>query len=128
MKVTCQKKNFLVVDDEEDIREILCDFLKRFDATVMEATNGVEAYEIAKSSSMDIIFSDIRMPGGSGIELLERVRAVNATRPLVVLMTGHSEYSQAEMLKRGANAVISKPFKLDVIKEIIEDYDKKISA
>lgn len=67
----------LIIDDEENIRFLLCNFLKKFESELQivgTCDNGEEGLELCKKLSPDLIISDIRMPKMSGLELLRKVR------------------------------------------------------
>ncbi len=69
--------SILVVDDEEDIRDVLEIALKDIGYTVFLAENGEKAFEIFKSERPDIVITDIKMPVMDGIELLKRIKQEN---------------------------------------------------
>ncbi len=103
------KLNILVVDDDEALRETLADLLVP-DYQVQTAASGKEAYEVVKNNSIDVVLSDVCMANGTGIELLQWIRASHGARPAVVLITGHSQTATEDALKIGAFAVLTKPF------------------
>ncbi|MBC7466730.1 MAG: response regulator [Bdellovibrio sp.] len=104
------KYKILVVDDDDDLREIMFSIFKAQGFTVFEADNGKKAYEIVTSENIDMLISDIRMPGGDGLTLLEKVKSYNPTIPIVIFVTGFSDVSVSECIKKGAKNVFSKPF------------------
>ncbi len=108
-------KTILVVDDEPYLREILCDELRLEGATVLEAEDGKAGLAVAESQKVDAVISDIRMPGGSGVELLEQIRAKHQDLPAVMLVSGFSDFSLDEAYDKGAEAVFSKPFDMEAI-------------
>jgi CheY-like chemotaxis protein len=103
-------KKILVVDDEPMLREILRDVLEFEGAEVQEADNGRNAFDLYQKSGFHAVISDIRMPGGDGLELLRSLRALDCEVPVVMLITGFSELSHDSAYNLGADAVISKPF------------------
>ncbi len=107
-----QAKDFriLVVDDEEALREVIAFTFERKGFQVVTAGNGAEALAVIESSQVDLVISDIRMPIADGISLLESVRKDGRTVPVVILITGFSDVSQAECMAKGASLVMSKPF------------------
>jgi DNA-binding NtrC family response regulator len=112
------KLNILVVDDDEALRETLADLLVP-DYQVMTAASGKEAYEIVKQNSIDVVLSDVCMANGTGIELLQWIRASHGSHPAVVLITGHSQTATEEAIKIGAFAVLTKPFTRKSLIEIL---------
>ncbi len=108
----------LIVDDEADLREILSEDFALQGAEVLTAKNGREAYDLALRESPHVILSDVRMPGGDGVELLKRIRAVNAkTPPHIFLLTGFSDLQPEQAEALGSQGLVSKPFSLKQLRE-----------
>lgn len=110
----------LVADDEESMRWVLSKALRKKGYAVDLAADGNEALALVRGQSYDLAIVDIKMPGLSGLELLDRAREV---RPdiLVVVMTAEASMKNAvEAMKRGAYDYITKPFDLEVVDAIIE--------
>ncbi len=101
----------LIVDDDEDLRFILEAYVSAAGFKVLLATTAEEALTIlAERSSIEIIISDFRMPGMSGLEFLRKVRDNNAEKPSFVFITGFNDISVEEALDGGAEALFFKPF------------------
>jgi two-component system nitrogen regulation response regulator GlnG len=116
--------NILVADDEESMRWVLSKALKKKGFNVDLARDGDEALRMIKSGDYDLAILDIKMPGLSGLELLDRVRELKSDL-LVVIMTAEASMKNAvEAMKRGAYDYLTKPFDLDVIDAIIEKVDR----
>lgn len=100
----------LVVDDEESIRDLCARVLTRAGYAVVTAPSGEEAVVRLERESFDLLISDIRMPGISGLEVLERAKATSP-QIRVVLITG---FGTPQMLTRaqqsGADRILTKPF------------------
>ncbi len=110
----------LVADDEESIRWVLSKALKQKGFSVDLAHDGRQALELIKDNCYDLAILDIKMPGITGLDLLDKVREMNNDL-LVVIMTAEASMKNAvEAMKRGAYDYITKPFDLDVIDAIIE--------
>jgi CheY-like chemotaxis protein len=114
-----KQKTLLIVDDEADLREPLVQEFESLGCKVFQAKNGHDAYEIVLREKIDAVISDIRMPGGDGIEFLKRVKLLHHECPMVMLITGFSDLSHEEAFDLGAEAVLSKPFDLDAIDEAV---------
>jgi len=114
------KRTVLCVDDEEDIIELFTDEFEEAGLNVLKATDGNAAYEIFKNNKIDCIVSDIRMPGGDGVELVKKVKADGSIIP-IFLVTGFSDYTSEELMGLGINAVIFKPFDLDEVVTMVSD-------
>jgi two-component system nitrogen regulation response regulator GlnG len=116
--------HILVADDEESMRWVLSKALKKKGFTVDLARDGDEALQFIQSRQYDLAILDIKMPGLSGLELLDKVREQKSDL-LVVIMTAEASMKNAvEAMKRGAYDYITKPFDLDVIDAIIEKVNK----
>jgi CheY-like chemotaxis protein len=106
-------KHILIVEDEADLRELIVNELLQHGCQAYEATNGLEAIEIAERCPIDLVLTDIKMPALDGITLLEELKSRNLVRiPLMVIMTGYCEMNDAEIQAKGAIAVLHKPFRL----------------
>ncbi|MBX2994609.1 MAG: response regulator [Bdellovibrionaceae bacterium] len=112
-----QGKAILVVDDEPDLREILCDEFQLEGAEVNNAPNGQEALKKVEANPPDIVVSDLRMPGGDGVTLAKELKNRNAVSPLVVLMTGFADLTAEEAYEIGAEGFMTKPFHLESVRE-----------
>jgi two-component system nitrogen regulation response regulator GlnG len=100
----------LVADDEASIRFVLRETLEEAGHEVVAVEDGDAAFEALASGRFQIAFLDIRMPGPSGLELLERVRALGVDTA-VVIMTAQNTFDNAvEAMKRGALDYLVKPF------------------
>lgn len=105
----------LVVDDEDILRSTIALSLERHGYRVLTAENGTDALEIIKSDLVNLVISDVRMPGGDGLTLLKEVQKLNHSFPNVILMTGYSEASEKECLYLGAKKVLYKPFDISTL-------------
>jgi two-component system NtrC family response regulator len=77
---------------------------------VLTASNGQDALEIQKTADLDLILTDMKMPGMDGIQLLENIKAVDSDLP-VIMMTAHGTIDKAvEAMQKGAYSYILKPF------------------
>lgn len=110
----------LVVDDEKNYLVVLEDLLQDAGYDVATASSGVQAVEILQNTPVDTVLSDIKMPGMSGIELLNAIKAIDADLP-VILMTAFAEVDQAvSAMKNGALDHIQKPFDNTDIRRAVE--------
>ena len=117
-------QRILVADDEESMRWVLSKALKKKGFTVDLAADGDEALRLIRSNTYDLAILDIKMPGITGLELLDRIKELKSEL-LVVIMTAEASMKNAvEAMKRGAYDYITKPFDLDVIDAIVEKVTK----
>jgi len=109
----------LVVDDEPAQRQVLAGFLRKRGYRVTEAAEADAALTIVARETVDLVLSDIRMPGRSGAELLDEVRALNPEVP-VILMTAYGTIASAvDAMKRGAADYLTKPIDLDELEILV---------
>ncbi len=112
-------KKILVIDDESLIRKILDVKLKSLDYEVILAEDGEKGIEILKEEKIDLILSDLSMPGKSGFDVLKEVKKINKNIP-VIIMTAYANIQTAiEALKLGAFDYIIKPFNMEEIPYVI---------
>ena len=110
----------LIVDDERSICDILGQYLRMKGYTVLVTRSAEEAVNVIKQETIDLVISDIKMPGMSGVDLLKWIREYNRTLP-VLLTTGFPTLDSAiEALKLGAFDYLTKPFHLEEIGEKIK--------
>jgi two-component system NtrC family sensor kinase len=135
----------LLIDDEPDILRVLGISLKADGYEVIPALNGTEGLDAFSRHKPSIVITDIKMPGMDGIEVLERIKAIDPDTE-VIIITGHGDIDNAiESLKYGASDFINKPVrdealsialarakeKLDIrrrLREYTTDLEKKIEV
>ena len=100
----------LIVEDDKLFRDTIAEFLESRDYVVIKASSGFAALEILESNRFDVIITDINMPDGNGLELLNAVRRTNPDMPNVIIVTGNPEDVDLKLLSRGSHAVFRKPF------------------
>ena len=101
----------LLIEDEEAIRRVLKKILLEEDASndVQEASDGKQAIEVFGDGAWDLVFCDIKMPHMDGVEVLERMMAINPEVP-VIMISGHGDINTAvDCLKKGAFDYLPKP-------------------
>jgi len=123
------KKHILVVDDCEDVRFLLSLKLNNLGLEVSEACDGFDAIEILENDEIDILLLDVIMPKLSGRELLENIQSnEKIERPIIICITAHYDEELSEsLLKLGADGVLTKPIKGDILNSKIQEYLKKAS-
>jgi CheY-like chemotaxis protein len=114
-----KKYTILVVDDEDALREAMVFDFQRKGFTVVSAENGVKALELVKKNKIDLVVSDMRMPGGDGMTLLENIRAYDPKLPTLIFVTGYSDFSEEECITKGAKTVLSKPFERKTLMKVV---------
>jgi two-component system CheB/CheR fusion protein len=112
----------LYVDDTLDTLEIFKSLLELEGATVLTASSGKEALEVAQSNSLDLVLSDIGMPVMDGYQFIEALRAMPAMAKVpAVALTGYGRAQDAERaLQSGFNAHLSKPVEMHKLRNLVE--------
>lgn len=116
------KPNVLVVDDNQTHRLVLSAYLKSLGCNVVEAPNGQEAIHLIDShtSPIDMVISDMWMPGMSGLELLRTVRARRPDLPIAMISAMASLESTLEAINMGAYGYVTKPFTRPQIEDLVQ--------
>jgi len=110
----------LVVDDEQVIRDILCDFLSSEGFRVTAVSDGTEALSELNERTYDLMITDLKMPEMGGIELLAEVKEKNLSITTII-MTGFGTVETAiQAMKSGAYDYILKPFKVDEMLQVVK--------
>jgi CheY-like chemotaxis protein len=105
----------LVVDDEEDVREMIADGLSLDRYEVLTASGGEQALEVVRSHSIDVLITDFKMPGMSGVETAIRVREI-APHISIIVVTGYlTPKTEQECMGLGVVAFIRKPFEFHTL-------------
>ncbi len=116
----------LLVDDEEDIREVLAIALNDLGYDVIEAENGPEALELFREQNPMIVITDIKMPGMDGIEILKKIKNENHYTQ-VIMITGHGDTDIAiKSLKYEAIDFITKPISNQSLEIALKRANEKI--
>ncbi len=110
-------QKILIIDDEEDIREILSYNLQKEGFETFIASNGEDGIQMAINSNPDLILLDVMMPGMDGIEVCETLRKTSGfENTLICFLTARGEdYSQIAGLDAGADDYVAKPIKPKVL-------------
>lgn len=119
MSIQPEDALILVVDDEGAIRYSVSKTLERVGYNVMTASSGEEALEMMEEYGFDVVLTDIRMPGISGVDLLARIKE-HTSDIVVILMTGYASLGTAvESLRLGAHDYLIKPRSSEDIRESV---------
>ena len=108
-----QKARLLVVDDEANLRAALRDLLSLMGYYVEEAQSGSEALKLLENSSFDLMLLDIRMPGMSGVEVMNCVRKLYPDMSIVILTAHATLESAVAAVRLGAVDYMLKPFNIE---------------
>lgn len=115
-----KKPIVLVIDDEQGIRDMLSYALGKEGYKVLTAQNGEEGIEKVKKEDIDIVISDIKMPGLDGVAVLGKIKEIKPQIE-VIIATGYASIETAiESLRKGAYDYINKPFNITELSVLLE--------
>ncbi|MDP4197187.1 MAG: sigma-54 dependent transcriptional regulator [Bacteroidota bacterium] len=113
-------EKILIIDDDESIRKTITNYLKRLGYEVLSAPDGISGVETAEREQIDLVISDIRMPGLNGLEVLEKVKAMDS-HIQVILITAHDDmHSTVMAMQKGAYDYIEKPLEIERLKVAVK--------
>lgn len=110
-------KNYsiLIVDDEENVSNLLSKIFVKEGYVTHTASNGNEALKIIDTSEIDVVITDIKMPGMSGIELLKKIGEIDSSIEVIMITAFATLDTAIEALRMGAKDYITKPFDLEEV-------------
>jgi len=111
---TVKKQSILVVDDDIATRSLVVDAISHSGTyTVVEACDGVEGLEWLKENHFDLVICDVMMPGMNGMDLMDRIREINPTTPVILITAYPTIDLTVSAIKIGAVDFLAKPFNID---------------
>lgn len=119
-------RHIIIIDDEREMRDLLKDFFsgKGFEVTeygtAKDALARLDSGAAAGLDRLDLIISDINMPGMSGLEFAEAFRRINSKIPVILITAFGSIETAIEAIRKGAYDYVVKPFKLDELAVTVE--------
>jgi len=113
------ERKILLVDDEPEIRDLIKGILESDGYQIDEAVSGKSGWEAFQANQYQMVITDVKMPDGDGIELLKKIKDFKESTP-VIIMTGYSGgmLQNKELLR--AEAVLRKPFDLNILLEQVK--------
>ena len=114
-----EQLSILIVDDEEVMRNLLCDILTDAGYKVEAVSCGDEAIEKVQQGKFSIVVTDLKMPGMNGIEVIKGLRAINSGICVIVITAYPSIESVIEAMREGAYDYIIKPFNIEELRLVI---------
>jgi DNA-binding response OmpR family regulator len=122
-------EKILIADDEQKIRHLVGDFLKKYGYDVVEAEDGDQAYELFQANRNDInlIILDIMMPGLNGWEVCRKVREISDV-PVILLTARSEEFDMLTGYENGADDYVTKPFSPIILVKRVEALLRRASS
>jgi len=122
----------LVVDDDHDILTTMSLALKNLNQTVLTASDGIAALDLAEKEDPDILVLDLMLPKRGGFQVLQRLKGkptMKGKRPLVCMVTGNEGMRHQTFAEQnGVDEYLRKPFAISNLVEIVEDFMKQLDA
>jgi DNA-binding response OmpR family regulator len=119
------KKRILIVEDDEEMRALLRDVIEDDGYKTDSVNNGSEAFRKLVKESFDLIITDLRMPGLTGLDILPGMKKLHPEAFIIVITAFGSEEVQRKALERGANAYLEKPIHFKKLRTLIHDMFSK---
>jgi CheY-like chemotaxis protein len=116
-----RKARILVIDDEEVVRSVLSRTLAKVNHQVTLAVNGEKGVQLFKEEKFDMVLTDLGMPGMSGWEVCRMIKKINPETPVGMITGWGAEMSQSKMDEYGLDFLISKPFDLNQILNVVAE-------
>lgn len=126
------KQTILIVDDDPHILEVLEARLSSANMKVLKAAGGAEALELIKTQPVDLLVTDVRMPGMGGMDLFSEVRALKPELPVIFLTAYGTIPDAVKAVKLGAADYLTKPFEgrdlVQKVQELLKKHAPKSAA
>ena len=126
MEQADDRYRILVVDDEENIRNLLCETLRLAGFAPTSAKSGTDAISLIRNHSFDLALLDINMPIIDGFKVLEKIRTFNSDLPVIMLSARADKSDVITGLKEGADDYVSKPFSIEELITRIETVLRRV--
>jgi PAS domain S-box-containing protein len=116
-----RKANILVIEDEEEVRQLLYDVLISGGHKVEVASDGNQGLKLFETREFDLVFTDLGMPEMSGWEVAKRVKGINRGIPVAIITGWNVELEESEMKEREVNLIAHKPFEVNQILRLVQE-------
>jgi len=120
MEKKLKKLEVLLVDDEEDFRQLMQFWLESKGYSAAVASNGQDALEVIAKKKPDIVFLDIRMPVMDGIEALKKIRETDKTLPVILISAYVNDPKAKDVLSYGVSGVFYKGKNFEEVLPLLE--------
>jgi len=117
-------KTILVVEDQADNRKILRDLLTSSGFQVIEAVNGLDGFELARSHLPDLVLMDIQLPGIDGYEATRRIKGDKNLQdiPIIVVTSYALSGDEKKAFEAGCDGYVAKPFSPRKLLAMVKEY------
>jgi len=118
-KTTMAGACILIVDDDEGVRENLAELFELVGYSILTAGGATEALRALGQNDVDLLLTDYRMPGPSGVELIESARRMKPELRAILMTSFGDTFTEIESVRRGAIGYVNKPFEADEITNLV---------
>lgn len=115
----CRTYTLLIVDDDEGMRENLQELFESLGYRVLTAPNVAEALKAMEGASIDLVLTDYKMPGPTGVELIEIARRKRPKLRAILMTAFGDSFTEIESVRRGAIGYLNKPFEADEVAKFV---------
>lgn len=120
-------EKILVIDDEELVRDFIAETLRRDHYEVHTAENGKQGIALFKEKSIDLVFTDMKMPDLTGIDVLKKIKELSPQTTVIVITAYGSIENAVEAMRLGAFNYLIKPFSPDTIEAVVAKANEHVS-
>lgn len=119
MEASTDRPLVLVIEDDPDLRRILCLQVAKLGYATAEAANGREGFEKARELTPQLLLLDLMMPEMDGFQVLKRVKCIDKLTeiPVVILTASHDDHHRKKGLSHLADGFLTKPYTVDQLRE-----------
>ncbi len=110
----------LLVDDDRNLLTILRDIVKELPVEIVTASNAEAAFDALKSGTFDLVITDLKMPGNSGMDVMSLSLKINPAAPVIMISAFGSVEDAVAAMKKGAYDFITKPFNPDELLQVVK--------
>jgi len=121
-----RRATILVVEDEEDVRELLKDILTDGGHEVEFTPDGEKGIELFRQKRFDLVFTDLGMPGMSGWQVAENIKKICQETPVALITGWEVKQKDSELKASGVDLVVKKPFRVNEVLQLVQEWMKAI--
>jgi PAS domain S-box-containing protein len=121
IEVEHRKAKILVIEDEEQVRNLLSAILTKGGHEVETATGGSQGIEMFEKNEFDLVFTDLGMPGISGWQVAEKIKSINEKAPVALITGWNIELKEFELEKSGVDLIVQKPFEVNQVLRLVQE-------
>ncbi|KPJ62014.1 MAG: hypothetical protein AMJ42_00335 [Deltaproteobacteria bacterium DG_8] len=116
-----RKARILVIEDEQDVRDLLKDILTEDGHEVKTTPHGNKGIKVFRQNHFDLVFTDLGMPGMSGWQVAEEIKKINRKTPVALITGWGVQLNHSELKKSGVDFVVNKPFEVDQVLRLVQE-------